>query len=202
MGEVLPTTSIAAATSKGGDGTLEVKVFYQQTDLRLRWLAYSQGRWSRSTIFTVPVYPGGSITAGGGADTRIYYQAYDTTISEIAFTGSYKFVEIRHSLSIPPRAGLGSVVWKGPGGSINARVYFPDDSGVIQEWANNGGGWAPPTVPTPDAVTGYRFPLVASGEDTNNTPGIKIYLQSTSQNALTELRWTALTGWAIGTLPF
>ncbi len=160
VGKILSITSLAA-TGWFVEGRGTFRLFYQRQDFTIQELVQATGDdpWVLGTRFKVPAYPGSSITASSVASLsnsdgshRVYYQATDTSIYELAWgTDGVIWTEVHHNVTIPPRSGLGSTIWRSAD-NIHAKLYFLNNSGVIQEWQFDGVGTSllsPSPMPLP-----------------------------------------------------
>ncbi|TFK71244.1 hypothetical protein BDN72DRAFT_837818 [Pluteus cervinus] len=206
--DLTPITSLAAVTWTEPTSQ-QIRVYYQKSDNTIQELMYSSSTgWGTGHSFGDHAYPGtsfsGAIFKENVIDNypsfRVYWQDTSLGLNEYAWCGSgWSNRDLQYNVA--PNSGISAVAWLDGSGNSSIRVYFEDTaSNFVQEVSYNGAsGWViPPGTPT-NTTASLRAPISAVVW-TDGGIQIRVYVQSTSNNNITELVNSG--GWSAHSLGF
>ncbi|TFK71245.1 hypothetical protein BDN72DRAFT_467893 [Pluteus cervinus] len=203
--DLTPITSLAAVTWRQPPNQ-QIRVYYQKQNSTIQEVVYSSG-WSVGFSFNDHAYPGTSLSAAiikenvinYNPSFRVYWQEHKLSLNEYAWSGSWSNRDLHFSPT--PSSGISAVAWLDGSGHAHIRIYLGNAAGNVQQLAyDDPNGWViPPFIPVNVTVASFKAPVGAIAWQDEGIE-VRIYVQSTSSNNITELVHSK--GWSFRILNF
>ena len=194
-------TSLAAVLLD--QSPVSIRVYYQEPSFALQEQAFNGTTWSKgaslpsSNVSSITSLGAIGWTAGGETQVRVYYQKTDSTLGEIAFTGSSWTQGASFSNQAFPETGIAPILLRSALPTDVIRVYYQGSHLSFHELAFDGTKWSDGTInvsnepPAPGAgITAVEW----DADDGSGGVDIRVYYE-TDTGSIVQVPYQSASGW-------